>query len=787
MPQTMTVEEFKRLQAGAQQPTEPTGPQTMSVEQFRALQQGVTRENTSQEIWNMPTEGRQNAFDAFREGGFSGAFDAVRNNARQSLGMGDGPSAIDEMISGLATVGLREQDAAPIIANRLGGDVRVTPEGDYVVVKDGVGYFVNKPGVSVTDAATLATFLGPGAAGNVAGRAVARGALARSAPATARVAEGVLAGSGMLGAGANAALYSGVQEAVGSNVNDREVDWGQIGVDAATGFAVQGAFKLLTPVAVNLSRTMGKTVGRAWDDLVTPDGQFTRTARRVLSDAGVDLDSYTPEQIKLANRAMRQYNQYDDAARARAANQEAQGLRPTVASVTQDPADLRLLQNMEANPLADPELDAAARRDFNNRQIANQIDSRFSGDDSRIAGVQQDLLAQRQAESNAVSAQYRRARDLSGDVSVTADVADNIESTLRRRLGRDLSDSELEAIMERYPRPNRANDINILGPDGAPVSTVPGEGSTTTLRSIMEWERSLADVDMSGKARKAVRETVQDAQFQDLMGQESAEAVDAWMLAIAGNETLMGRWDKRSIIGKLVDTEYGRLKVSPDEAANVLFGARDAGLLTKKGTREAMKELRMRLEGNPESWAAVKENFARRLIGANDLIRDIQTPQGDGVRVNTNALFRRAQQAASDYKDVIGVVFKDDPDWGWLYNLTRAADNMSGDVASGSASVGSFLNRMDLDKAQAGLTSFLSRLGTPGRAAALGIDTVAKTDLASETAQAAAKMLNPRNAPGAPLGLPGIGGPGAMVFQEGDKQETLSDLQRQIMSYLENR
>jgi hypothetical protein len=144
-----------------------------------------------------------------------------------------------------------------------------------------------------------------------------------------------------------------------------------------------------------------------------------------------------------------------------------------------------------------------------------------------------------------------------------------------------------------------------------------GADKNITPADWLNWaERMSADKTQVGGqvAARQVRQTLSDMAEDEALNGVEGGVLD--YLQVHGEyRDMIKKWHPDRLIGKITQrTDYGEgLAVSPERAADVLFGGRKGGFLSKNGAVEAVDDLRNRL--TPEQWLPVRKELEFRLIG----------------------------------------------------------------------------------------------------------------------------------------------------------------------------
>jgi len=171
-----------------------------------------------------------------------------------------------------------------------------------------------------------------------------------------------------------------------------------------------------------------------------------------------------------------------------------------------------------------------------------------------------------------------------------------------------------EAALKRFedepPVPERVGGRAPAADYGADKNASPADW--------LNWaERMSSDRTQVGgqAAAKAVRD-----KLSDMARKEALDGVDGGVLDYIQTHSEYGdmiqEWSPDRLVGEITEKAASgseRLAVEPHRVADVLFGGRKGGFLTKGGATTAVQDLQARL--SPEEWLPVRKELEFRLLG----------------------------------------------------------------------------------------------------------------------------------------------------------------------------
>lgn len=562
-----------------------------------------------------------------------------------------------EIIPSAAQAFFYEEDYGRMLRDRNeGSELFRDPDGNLILQhKDGKQERINAEGMSMHDVMSV---------GGTIGGMMGLGRLLKAAP-------GVGATVGRLsstarGQAAGAGAYSAGQDVAGNIASGQEgvdilPDLSRTGTEAV--FA-GGAQKVIGDwVAPRVSRQMKERQARKMAEKElqnTPAGQLTDAARRAMDDAGYPTTGMSVDEVTRVNNALLEFPNLKGEELGRAIAYKGLGkFDPTTGQVTKDPARL-----FDENAARTTQGTAETRKTMTERTIDNpqeymqdtvaQVDARAQGE-VPLANVQETLADTRAAEMETftgtrtpegerVGGRFKEGREATRGY----EMSDEQLQTVRNRMYdvvRNAEDAEVAASLAGYqkeiPPPKKpgakasTEEWNTYMDDLAAheklVATQPGErvggaaldqtsglDQNLTPADWLNWaERISSDPNQVGGqvAAKEVRKALSDMAEEEALGGVEG-GVFEYLKTHKEYGDMLEQWSPDKLIGKITEKagrNTTRLAVEPSRAADVLFGGRKGGFLTKAGSVDAVNDLRAAL--SPEDWRPVREELIYRLIG----------------------------------------------------------------------------------------------------------------------------------------------------------------------------
>lgn len=376
----------------------------------------------------------------------------------------------------------------------------------------------------------------------------------------------------------------------------------------------------LTPVVNTAVRTLGRR------NVMGPDGRLLPEASALLRREGIELSD---DQARVFARMVADSVDPEDAARYAQSQSLPVPVPETRGTVTQNPStqmfENQALDGVYGDAAHDLARGAQARQQEALRANVPAIQARLSGGQQRVAErgqggaiAQSELQASKDVTKQAVSRAYDTAKAnpaiLSGD-DVSRAVSRITESAQPYYAHSPQAQAQGEALRGLADR------------------------GLVTPEQLFDWRRQTSKLMRSAPdetQRGALREMITsfDSNIDDLVRNSliagDEDAARLWSKAVAARRRMGKRFgneggDKSNdLIGQLLEKEYkGRsyqLKVPPEGASNLIFGASNLGFVGKPQLARDLMRLRDRLGRNSAGWQGIREEaflrFANQAEGA---------------------------------------------------------------------------------------------------------------------------------------------------------------------------
>lgn len=449
-------------------------------------------------------------------------------------------------------------------------------------------------------------------------------------------------GMAALGAGGRIGTSVGVGAAEGALSVGQDVAAQQFGVNqpidptrAATAAVAGAGGELLLPAVASILRSAGGSVRDAVTG--TPGNfQMSPAARQALEDAGLSPDQLNQEFLERLNTEIRTAATPAEAVRLAEAGSLPTSVPLTRGDVTRTAAD-QMFEDQALKGTYGRTVASIVRGQREAQQTA--LRSNVDTLQENIAGqplvrdqggvIASDALneARREAE-NVVQAAYRTAEN-AGQAGISGSVVPGLVSNLERAAGRTLRFSPGATDL--------LNELRKLGEDVGPDGSV-------LVGPLFDWRRDLTRLTPRDPTEAlAFREikTAFDSQIVDIVErgllEGNQQAVDLWLAAIRSRREFGDVWEAASknspnyLVDRLTavgpDGSDRILNVPSEAAANFIFGASKAGLVTAPQMARQLQRLRSVLQqsGRADAWDALRGEAFVRLVNRAEGPFDLDT------------------------------------------------------------------------------------------------------------------------------------------------------------------
>lgn len=447
----------------------------------------------------------------------------------------------------------------------------------------------------------------------------------------------VLGGTGYRAAAATGATEAGIIEGLASYLTNTPYKYSEIPMGGGAAMAFKGAFDVIGGV-LNKVKNYVSSVG-------SKDSTGSRMAaiKQALREEGYDPDTVMDKVFQEINKRVNKGQDVREAARYETSQGLPTPIPMTRGEVTGDKGQQLIENAMETGGLGDTaQQSMQGIRQAQHEAIPSnlqQIQQGMAGAGAAIeerAGMQtaQEALAAQKAEAKKASSE---AYDIAKGSKAYIDPADGdqIASNVYNKIFSETSETSAPKTLEIW-----RNEVEPLLREGQSLTDI------FAARSKLSKQASNFDSDgnIAGQMARALDdELTKLADNALLYGDETA--VKNWLTAISKYKEFKNVWENEGILKKLTETT-GRdgetvLKVSPEDAANVIFGvginpnktnlARDMQKLKKMLPKDVFDQVRqefflklantMQTQGGTltgakfaKNWAEIKKN--KTLLGA---------------------------------------------------------------------------------------------------------------------------------------------------------------------------
>lgn len=556
-----------------------------------------------------------------------------------------------------ANIYLPENYASQVI-QRLnpGSQIRQDEEGRHVLQrKGGSEYYLNKPGASYQDALNVLGALSLGGGSAKLGTAL----LGKAAPKAGASLKSFTIQNPMISGGTAGATYSGLTQLLGETMAPEGdfslrdmiemgfwsglVPGGQRlagkGLDAAA--EVTGAQWLRAPLKALYNKTR---------QILSPKGEFTEQAKIALREAGIDEKAFTPQQRDIINSEVVKMSAATPAGQGRQAAMVADEISPTRGMVSQFPSDVSKEAGTNARSVAIGQINARGQQ---------------LGPTESLSDVGERLGQMHQRELTAVDDAYAQARRVGGDAQVEGQTVRDLQSSIQRDLEEVYDPVEVRKVMADFPQTGNSEKF-ILGPNGEKLAALDA-GDPVTIRQVFEW-RSRSLQELPGKdARRVFENNLDDMVSNGLAQDLSEEAIEAYRKANADFREYAIRWRDDDAISKVVSTskQGATLKYDPENTANLIFNASEAGFITKPGARRTITKLKDMLGEESAEFQSVRNAIARRALKLKGEVNYQQADVGfgpdgrpiAGIEINGTNIFKHWSKVKEEGGDILEEAF----------------------------------------------------------------------------------------------------------------------------------
>jgi hypothetical protein len=483
-----------------------------------------------------------------------------------------------------------------IVQQMPGAQIEFAEDGTPIVDIGGDRFVINTEGFSGQDVRDVFPDIalgGPMAGGGAAGGRLLLGTAGRI-------------GGAMLGGGASVVARDELGRALGSGEQTSPTMVALVGGLSGVGEAA----------APFIAKFVGRILGNR--GFVTAGGELTKKGRSALEKAGINADEITPEFLE----AFRKLSQENPAAAARVAETQALGRELDTAPVplsrgdaTRDVQQQAFESAVERGARIEgvPQEAGEALRQFRQGQqgalgeTAEALQARVGTETGEAFGATQAALAaEREALKASTDVAFETARGL------RASLATDTVKTVGQGIGRN--------FRQQFNPATAPKTAAVIGQLEQFQARFPGKVTSVTVRTMENWRGQMAQLARSSDPveRAAAGQALRN--YDDLVGKAvddglirgDVEAVQAWATARRLRRDLFQQFEADKLVSKIVQTEDGVLKLTPTEAANVLFTADAAG--GKQGAVRAIQKIGKILGKDSEAWRALKQEQLLRLF-----------------------------------------------------------------------------------------------------------------------------------------------------------------------------
>ena len=290
----------------------------------------------------------------------------------------------------------------------------------------------------------------------------------------------------------------------------------------------------------------------------------------------------------------------------------------TLGQVTDDPA-VQMVENLARKGSFDSRAQTIATNQQN--RALSQVDENIPAIQERIGGGQITGLGE--SGATAQNALVQSQRNTGRAVSQAFKVAENSPALVTREAVDGLAGRVAQAPGSRVRfSPKAEAQIDELR-SLSQRETEPG----VLVDRLFDWRRTTttlaneaADQTEASALRLMVKEfdnNIETVVKNNLLAGED-DAARMWLRAIGIRRGQGRRFEADDLIADLLETERAgggvRLKVAPEAASNLIFGASNTGILTRPQLARELIRLRDRLGVDSDAWNAIREEAFLRLV-----------------------------------------------------------------------------------------------------------------------------------------------------------------------------
>ncbi len=543
-----------------------------------------------------------------------------------------------------------------IIRNNIpGAQINTDRFGNrFVIVPREGAFYINRPGMSPQDFIQLGAIGTTAVPAGRAGAAVGAGLGRRiGAPVLGRV----------LGAGAaEGALSAAIDQGLRVAGSEQPVNVERAATAALAGGAGEALFTMLTR-RLSQIETPRKPV-------FTENGrlQLSPEARQVVEEAGLDPDTLTQEFIGRLDTELGRAARPAEAVRAAEASSLPVEVPLTRGNVTRANSD-QLFEDAASKGAFGRSVESIVTGARQEQQAA--LRANVEAIQEQVAGGARQVIERGQGGVIAQQALEELRRNALTVVDDAYGLArSNGQAGLRGqaipRLAFNLERAAFTRVDDAAEIPSAMRQLERLRTLGADV----GEDGAVLADALFRWRKTVtnlsndlqrtspADANALADMRQAFDTQIVDIVERGLL-EGNDDAVDLWLNAIRTRREFGNVWeavDKDApnylvdlLTQTIRDGETAVLKVAPERAANVIFGASRAGLSTNPALARQLQRLRGVLieGGRRDAWDALREEAMVRLFNQAEGVFDISsaTRSFSGARLATaidNAMTQNA-------------------------------------------------------------------------------------------------------------------------------------------------
>ena len=474
-------------------------------------------------------------------------------------------------------------------------------DGSIDTSKDPVTFYPNPTGLDITDLYQTATTMGTGVVVGLITRGV-------GLPSTGWKGAGTIGfGEGSLIEGATSYMSGDTPRPINA------ISSGLLGIAGDT----------VLRVATGLARMMKNGVTNVIDDTT---GSLHPKVTKELESLGIDPNQVSEELQKALNRDVRKNIDPSEAVASRVSQDLPVNVPLTKGQITQNASDLLYEDQIRKGTFGEQSRLAMVGGDADRAKALAQntraYQEMIAGDNPMIGINEAGSLAQsrlrdmRIKQFDKAGEAFNKLRETTG---VSALLSPNFTANLRAELdavSRNFT-NEIPEVVERSLKD--FDDLRLL-PDGKSASI------NFDVKKAFGWRARMTQMSQSGGANgafakqmiKTFDDRMLNALSDDVM-EGSKDAVNQWQGAIKGWKEAKEMWEGDGILKQLTDAgvrdgEQGVLKVAPEDASKLLFGAMNANWITKPNVTRNVLKLKEVLGEDSVEWNALRQEAILRLF-----------------------------------------------------------------------------------------------------------------------------------------------------------------------------